>query len=146
MHRAAVHADGEDGAAEEPDQFGERGAVEEIGDVCGVGDWRVGAAGDDVDVVVAEVSSFQLAFTTSVFAPDVAVLLNVAEDHLDWHGSVEAYAAAKAGLEALTLGFMRAFGPTVRVNTIRCDHRCIRPDTGWRSESTGRQVPGHRPE
>ena len=30
------------------------------------------------------------------------------------------YAAAKAGLEALTLGFSRAFGPTVRVNTIRC--------------------------
>ena len=30
------------------------------------------------------------------------------------------YAAAKAGLEALTLGFMRAFGPNVRVNTIRC--------------------------
>ena len=53
------------------------------------------AAGDDVDVVVAEVSSFQLAFTTSVFAPDVAVLLNVAEDHLDWHGTVDAYAAAK---------------------------------------------------
>jgi NAD(P)-dependent dehydrogenase (short-subunit alcohol dehydrogenase family) len=30
------------------------------------------------------------------------------------------YAAAKAGLEALALGFMRALGPTVRVNTIRC--------------------------
>jgi NAD(P)-dependent dehydrogenase (short-subunit alcohol dehydrogenase family) len=30
------------------------------------------------------------------------------------------YGAAKAGLEALTLGFMRAFGPKVRVNTIRC--------------------------
>jgi NAD(P)-dependent dehydrogenase (short-subunit alcohol dehydrogenase family) len=30
------------------------------------------------------------------------------------------YAAAKAGLEALTLGFMRAFGPSVRVNSIRC--------------------------
>jgi len=30
------------------------------------------------------------------------------------------YAAAKAGLEALTLGFVRAFGPNVRVNTIRC--------------------------
>jgi UDP-N-acetylmuramoylalanine--D-glutamate ligase len=56
----------------------------------------VDAAGDDVDVVVAEVSSFQLAFTTPVFAPDVAVLLNVAEDHLDWHGSVEAYADAKS--------------------------------------------------
>jgi UDP-N-acetylmuramoylalanine--D-glutamate ligase len=56
------------------------------------------AAGDDVAVVVAEVSSFQLAFTTDAFAPDVAVLLNVAEDHLDWHGSTEAYAAAKAEL------------------------------------------------
>jgi NAD(P)-dependent dehydrogenase (short-subunit alcohol dehydrogenase family) len=30
------------------------------------------------------------------------------------------YAAAKAGLEAFTGGFMRAHGPTVRVNTIRC--------------------------
>jgi len=53
------------------------------------------AAGDDVAVVVAEVSSFQLAFTTTSFAPDVAVLLNVAEDHLDWHGSSLAYAEAK---------------------------------------------------
>ncbi|MDQ1432074.1 MAG: UDP-N-acetylmuramoylalanine--D-glutamate ligase, partial [Actinomycetota bacterium] len=56
------------------------------------------AAGDDVAVVVAEVSSFQLAFTTDAFAPDVAVLLNVAEDHLDWHGSARAYAQAKAEL------------------------------------------------
>ncbi len=56
------------------------------------------AAGDDVDVVVAEVSSFQLAFITDAFAPDVAVLLNVAQDHLDWHGSVDAYAQAKAEL------------------------------------------------
>ncbi len=56
------------------------------------------AAGDDVQVVVAEVSSFQLAFTTDAFAPDVAVLLNVAEDHLDWHGSADAYAQAKAEL------------------------------------------------
>jgi NAD(P)-dependent dehydrogenase (short-subunit alcohol dehydrogenase family) len=30
------------------------------------------------------------------------------------------YGAAKAGLEALTTGFLRAFGPSVRVNTIRC--------------------------
>jgi NAD(P)-dependent dehydrogenase (short-subunit alcohol dehydrogenase family) len=30
------------------------------------------------------------------------------------------YGAAKAGLEALTVGFMRFFGPKVRVNTIRC--------------------------
>ncbi len=67
------------------------------------------AVGDDVEVVVAEVSSFQLAFTTDAFAPDVAVLLNVAEDHLDWHGSAGAYAQAKArlfthqGLDALLI-------------------------------------------
>jgi UDP-N-acetylmuramoylalanine--D-glutamate ligase len=47
-------------------------------------------------VVVAEVSSFQLAFTTAAFRPRVAVMLNVAEDHLDWHGSSGDYVAAKA--------------------------------------------------
>jgi len=58
----------------------------------------VDAAADDVDVVVAEVSSFQLELTTTAFVPDVAVLLNVAVDHLDWHGSPENYTAAKARL------------------------------------------------
>lgn len=52
------------------------------------------AVGDDVDVIVAEVSSFQLSFTKA-FRPRVAVLLNLAEDHLDWHSSVEQYVAAK---------------------------------------------------
>ncbi len=52
------------------------------------------------DVVVAEVSSFQLHFTTSVFHPRVAVLLNVAEDHLDWHGDLGAYRRDKAKLFA----------------------------------------------
>lgn len=45
--------------------------------------------------LVAEVSSFQLAFTRH-FHPRVSVMLNVTPDHLDWHGSMEAYAAAKA--------------------------------------------------
>jgi UDP-N-acetylmuramoylalanine--D-glutamate ligase len=53
----------------------------------------------DVDVVVAEVSSFQLRFTES-FHPAVAVWLNLAEDHLDWHGDLESYAAAKARIWA----------------------------------------------
>ena len=47
--------------------------------------------------VVCEVSSFQLAFTTT-FRPRVGVWVNFAPDHLDWHGDLEAYAAAKARL------------------------------------------------
>lgn len=44
---------------------------------------------------VLEVSSFQLLWT-EVFQPDVAVWLNFAPDHLDYHGSLAAYFAAKA--------------------------------------------------
>ena len=48
-----------------------------------------------VDVVVAEVSSFQLHWTEA-FRPDVATWLNFAEDHLDWHPDLFHYAEAKA--------------------------------------------------
>jgi UDP-N-acetylmuramoylalanine--D-glutamate ligase len=48
---------------------------------------------------VAEVSSFQLAFAES-FRPVVAVWLNLAPDHLDWHGDLDAYVAAKARIWA----------------------------------------------
>jgi UDP-N-acetylmuramoylalanine--D-glutamate ligase len=61
------------------------------------------AVHDDVDVVVAEVSSFQLRFTET-FRPRVAVLLNVAEDHLDWHPTFEDYVAAKARIFANQAG------------------------------------------
>lgn len=50
---------------------------------------------DAPELVVAELSSFQLKWTSRL-APDVAVVLNLADDHRDWHGSFVAYAAAKA--------------------------------------------------
>ncbi len=49
------------------------------------------------EVVVVEASSFQLRFIED-FHPAVAVILNVAADHLDWHGSAAAYLAAKANI------------------------------------------------
>ena len=51
-------------------------------------------------VVVAEVSSFQLTTTTGAFRPRAAAILNVADDHLDWHRTFAAYAAAKARIFA----------------------------------------------
>jgi UDP-N-acetylmuramoylalanine--D-glutamate ligase len=45
-------------------------------------------------VYVIEVSSYQLDLTTS-FAPDVAILTNVSPDHLDRHGGMAGYVAAK---------------------------------------------------
>ncbi|MDN2500706.1 UDP-N-acetylmuramoyl-L-alanine--D-glutamate ligase [Nocardia nova] len=46
-------------------------------------------------ILAVELSSFQLHWAPSV-RPEAGVVLNVAEDHLDWHGGLDAYAAAKA--------------------------------------------------
>jgi UDP-N-acetylmuramoylalanine--D-glutamate ligase len=47
------------------------------------------------DVIAVELSSFQLHYAPTV-RPTAGVVLNIAEDHLDWHGSMAAYAADKA--------------------------------------------------
>jgi len=70
--------------------------------VCAAG--NIGTAlssvvGEPWEVVVVEASSFQLRFTDA-FHPVAAALLNVAPDHLDWHGTEAAYAAAKARIYA----------------------------------------------
>jgi UDP-N-acetylmuramoylalanine--D-glutamate ligase len=52
------------------------------------------AQSNDETWVVLEISSFQLE-TIERFRPHVAVMLNVTPDHLDRHGSMEAYTAAK---------------------------------------------------
>ncbi|MDX2085780.1 MAG: UDP-N-acetylmuramoyl-L-alanine--D-glutamate ligase [Candidatus Melainabacteria bacterium] len=49
------------------------------------------------DALVVELSSYQLAFS-STFRADIAVLTNFRPDHLDWHGSLEAYRNAKLSL------------------------------------------------
>jgi UDP-N-acetylmuramoylalanine--D-glutamate ligase len=69
---------------------------------------------DDLPQVwVLELSSFQLHTTYSLQA-DAATVLNVTQDHLDWHGDMESYAADKA----------RIFGaPTVRV--LNRDDACV---------------------
>ena len=77
------------------------------GEVVGWGGWEVQVGGNigtpaislvaestDDTYDVLEVSSFQLE-TIQTFRPLVAVVLNISPDHLDRHGSMEAYVAAK---------------------------------------------------
>lgn len=52
-------------------------------------------AGTLPQVWVLELSSFQLEGVEG-FEPTAAAVLNVTQDHLDWHGTMDAYAAAKA--------------------------------------------------
>lgn len=75
---------------------------------------RLAMERDDLPQVwVLELSSFQLHSTCSLLA-DVATVLNVTQDHLDWHGDMDAYAADKA----------RIFGAhTVRV--LNRDDACV---------------------
>ncbi|AKZ55226.1 UDP-N-acetylmuramoylalanine--D-glutamate ligase [Streptomyces ambofaciens ATCC 23877] len=49
---------------------------------------------EEYDVLAVELSSYQLHWASSLRAHSAAVL-NLAPDHLDWHGSMEAYAADK---------------------------------------------------
>ncbi len=69
--------------------------------VGNIGPTAISAVGsvDPMTVLVAEVSSFQLALTRT-FRPRVSVLLNITPDHADWHGSHEAYVADKVRIFA----------------------------------------------
>jgi UDP-N-acetylmuramoylalanine--D-glutamate ligase len=50
---------------------------------------------EPADLLAVELSSFQLHWAPSV-RPEAGVVLNIAEDHLDWHGSLAEYTADKA--------------------------------------------------
>lgn len=91
-----------------------------------------------VDVLAVELSSFQLHGVTTV-APVSSVVLNVAEDHLDWHGDLEAYAAAKG----------RVYDRTRVARVHNADHpltgdlaRRARPAPGCRLVAFTTGVPG----
>jgi len=66
------------------------------------------AAREPADALAVEASSFQLRFHESLH-PNVSVLLNVAPDHLDWHGSFAAYASAKGRI------YLNQTGPDIHV-------------------------------
>jgi UDP-N-acetylmuramoylalanine--D-glutamate ligase len=52
---------------------------------------------EPAELLAVELSSFQLHWAPSL-RPEAGVVLNIAEDHLDWHGTFAEYAAAKSGV------------------------------------------------
>ncbi len=97
----------------------------------------VGEVSDDT-TIVCECSSFQLE-DTDQFAPDCAVLLNLEEDHLDRHGTFEAYREAKLRIFANQTAGRRgdqAAGPAARSTPARC---ACAGRTTWRTPSSPRR-------
>ena len=82
-------------------------------------------------VWVLELSSFQL-HGVEGFGPTAATVLNLSEDHLDWHGDMAAYAAAKA----------RVFGPGTRAVLNRDDAAVLALLSASPAAGRGRVPPG----
>jgi UDP-N-acetylmuramoylalanine--D-glutamate ligase len=94
--------------------------------LCGnIGDPVLDVLDQRAELMAVELSSFQLHWAPSL-RPDAGVVLNVAEDHLDWHGSMEAYARDKARVLAgrvavvglddpVAAGLLSSAGAAVRV-------------------------------
>jgi UDP-N-acetylmuramoylalanine--D-glutamate ligase len=110
----------------------------------------VDAIEDDLDVVVVEASSFRLEFTET-FHPAVAVWLNLAEDHLDWHPDMSAYAAAKARIWAAQtpddVAVVNAEDPVVMAHVRSAASRIVTfglSDGDWHVDGEVLRMPGGR--
>jgi len=106
------------------------------------------AAREAWDALAVEASSFQLVLQEHLH-PKVSVLLNVAPDHLDWHGSFEAYADAKALVFArqskddVHVGNRSDAGAARISASARCERRWFRedaPDAGETGIVGGRVI------
>jgi UDP-N-acetylmuramoylalanine--D-glutamate ligase len=94
--------------------------------LCGnIGNPVLDMLAESAELLVVELSSFQLHWAPSL-RPEAGAVLNVAEDHLDWHGTMDAYARDKArvldgrvavvGLDdPVAPGLLRAAAAPVRV-------------------------------
>ena len=86
------------------------------------------------DVVAVELSSFQLHWSSSL-APAAAAVLNVADDHTDWHGSFAAYRDAKARILRLAPVAVADAGDPVAASLVAAHPRPVtvtlgEPDPG----------------
>ena len=105
--------------------------------VLGLEDMHGGA------VYVLEVSSYQLDLTSSLKA-DVAILLNLSPDHLDRHGGMEGYVAAKRRIllnqgkgDTAVIGVDDEWGQRICTEITAANRRTIRPISAGRAMGRG---------
>lgn len=112
----------------------------------------VAAVDSDAEVFVVECSSFRLQWTRS-FRCVSSVWLNIAPDHLDWHGTMEEYTAAKSRLWAHASPSDAAIAPIAdggilaaarrsgaRVVTFGSGDADYRAEGGWLAGPRGRII------
>ena len=98
----------------------------------------------DGEVVVLELSSYQTDLARSL-TPDVAVLTNISPDHLDRHGGLGGYFAAKrrlfaeGGPDRAVIGVDEVEGQFLanQMSEGQADDRVIRVSSGQKLETTG---------
>jgi UDP-N-acetylmuramoylalanine--D-glutamate ligase len=105
--------------------------------VLGLPDMHGGA------VYVLELSSYQLDLTSSL-KPDVSILLNVSPDHLERHGSMEGYLAAKRRVlqgqghgDTAIIGIDDAYGQQICTEITAANRRTIWPISARKSIGKG---------
>jgi UDP-N-acetylmuramoylalanine--D-glutamate ligase len=105
--------------------------------VLGLDDMHGGA------VYVLEVSSYQLDLTASL-KPDVAVLLNISPDHLDRHGGMDGYVAAKRRVllnqgkgDTAVIGVDDSIGQQICTEITAANRRTIVPISSGRAIGRG---------
>jgi UDP-N-acetylmuramoylalanine--D-glutamate ligase len=94
-------------------------------------------------VYVLELSSYQLDLTSSL-KPDVAILLNVSPDHLDRHGGMEGYVAAKRRVllnqgkgDTAVIGVDDSWGQHICTEITAANRRTIVPISAGRAMGRG---------
>ena len=94
-------------------------------------------------VYVLELSSYQLDLTSSLRA-DAAVLLNISPDHLDRHGGMEGYVAAKRRVflnqckgDTAIIGVDDEWGQHICTEIVAANRRTIRPISSGRAIGRG---------
>jgi UDP-N-acetylmuramoylalanine--D-glutamate ligase len=94
-------------------------------------------------VYVLELSSYQLDLTSSLKA-DAAILLNISPDHLDRHGGMEGYVAAKRRVfqnqgkgDTAIVGVDDPWGQRICTELVAANRRTIRPISAGRAMGRG---------